>query len=61
MGIHLLRADDLETWFLSIEILGESLYEGQVFALKFLFEPNYPIEAPQVSTVALVSSRLTIT
>lgn len=48
-GIHLLKADDLQTWFLSIEVLGDSVYKGQVFALKFVFEPNYPIEAPQVS------------
>ncbi|KAJ9098358.1 hypothetical protein QFC20_005983 [Naganishia adeliensis] len=49
VGIHLLKADDLQTWFLSIEIMGESLYQGQVFALKFVFEPEYPIEAPQVT------------
>ncbi|KAI5452992.1 hypothetical protein NCC49_006525 [Naganishia albida] len=49
VGIHLLKADDLQTWFLSIEVMGDSLYQGQVFALKFVFEPEYPIEAPQVT------------
>jgi ubiquitin-conjugating enzyme E2 W len=49
VGIHLLKADDLQTWFLSIKVLGDSLYQGEVFALKFVFEQNYPIEAPQVS------------
>ncbi|GHJ85972.1 hypothetical protein NliqN6_2374 [Naganishia liquefaciens] len=48
-GVHLLRADDLETWYISVQVLGESLYKGQVFALRFFFEPNYPIEAPQVT------------
>ncbi|KAJ9092886.1 hypothetical protein QFC21_006598 [Naganishia friedmannii] len=52
VGIHLLKADDLQTWFLSIQVLGDSLYEGEVFALKFVFEQNYPIEAPQVTFVA---------
>jgi len=26
-GIQLLQADDLKTWFFSIEVLGESLYK----------------------------------
>ncbi|KAJ9115540.1 hypothetical protein QFC24_006950 [Naganishia onofrii] len=49
VGIHLLKADDLQTWFLSIKVLGDSLYQGEVFALKFVFEQNYPIEAPQMA------------
>ncbi|KAF8320611.1 UBC-like protein [Cantharellus anzutake] len=47
-GIKLLQADDLKTWFLSLEILGESLYKGEVFALRFTFGPRYPIESPEV-------------
>lgn len=27
VGINLLSADDFETWFFSIEVLGESLYQ----------------------------------
>lgn len=34
-GCALLRADDLETWVISIAVLGESLYAGQTFALRF--------------------------
>jgi ubiquitin-protein ligase len=35
--------------------MGESLYAGQVFALKFVFESEYPIEAPQVSSRTILS------
>jgi len=30
-GITLLSADDFETWFFSIEVLGESLYQVGAF------------------------------
>ncbi|KAH8101559.1 UBC-like protein [Cristinia sonorae] len=51
VGITLLQADDFATWFLSIEVLGETLYAGEVFALKFRFDPQYPISAPAVQFV----------
>ncbi|KAI0314257.1 UBC-like protein [Amylostereum chailletii] len=51
-GIQLLKADDFETWFLSIEVLGESLYKGEVFALMFRFDNSYPFSAPAVTFVA---------
>ncbi|KAG2132362.1 ubiquitin-conjugating enzyme/RWD-like protein [Suillus clintonianus] len=50
-GITLLSADNFETWYFSIEILGESLYQGEVFKLMFRFDPSYPISAPAVQFV----------
>ncbi|CAL1697330.1 unnamed protein product [Somion occarium] len=50
-GITLLKADDFQTWFLSLEVLGESQYKGEVFALMFRFDPQYPISAPAVQFV----------
>jgi len=47
-GITLLQADDLAVWLLSIEVLGESVYKGEVFSLRFTFGPRYPIESPEV-------------
>lgn len=29
-------------------VLGESVYEGETFALRFRFNDNYPLEAPEV-------------
>ncbi|TFY73256.1 hypothetical protein EWM64_g10756, partial [Hericium alpestre] len=51
MGITLLQADDFETWLLSVEVLGESLYQGEVFALMFRFDNQYPISSPAVQFV----------
>ncbi|GBE78648.1 UBC-like protein [Sparassis latifolia] len=51
VGIKLLSADDFQTWFLSIEVLGETQYEGEVFALKFRFDSSYPISSPAVQFV----------
>ncbi|KAG8931423.1 hypothetical protein FRC03_011397 [Tulasnella sp. 419] len=50
-GIQLVQADDFETWILSIEVLGESLYQGEVFHLSFKFGPRYPIDSPTVMFV----------
>ncbi|KAF9229762.1 UBC-like protein [Gyrodon lividus] len=50
-GIKLLNADNFETWFFSIEVLGESLYQGEVFKLMFRFDANYPISSPAVQFV----------
>ncbi|KIM51489.1 hypothetical protein SCLCIDRAFT_143193 [Scleroderma citrinum Foug A] len=50
-GIKLLSADDFETWFFSIEVLGDSLYQGERFRLMFRFDANYPISAPAVQFV----------
>ncbi|KCV71107.1 ubiquitin-conjugating enzyme E2 W [Fonticula alba] len=42
------KADDLKEW--QIEICGSSgtLYEGELFNLRFRFDDNYPIESPEV-------------
>ncbi|KIK21068.1 hypothetical protein PISMIDRAFT_681782 [Pisolithus microcarpus 441] len=50
-GIKLLSADNFDTWLFSIEVLGESLYQGEVFKLMFRFDTNYPISAPAVQFV----------
>lgn len=50
-GIALLQADDFEMWLLSLEVLGESVYEGEAFALKFRFDSQYPISSPAVQFV----------
>ncbi|KAI5120212.1 hypothetical protein M0805_000027 [Coniferiporia weirii] len=51
-GIKLVKADDFETWFLSLQVLGESLYVGETFLLKFRFDSQYPISSPSVTFVA---------
>lgn len=47
-GTKLLRADDLREWLFEVQILGESVYEGETFAMRFRFTDNYPLEAPEV-------------
>lgn len=47
-GTTLLNADDLKEWRFSLTVLGESVYEGETFALRFRFNDNYPLEAPEV-------------
>lgn len=34
--------------FLSIELLGESVYQGERFLLRFRFDSSYPMDAPEV-------------
>jgi len=51
VGINLLSADDFQTWYLSLEVLGETVYAGEVFALKFRFDNSYPISSPAVQFV----------
>ncbi|CUA73737.1 ubiquitin-conjugating enzyme E2 W [Rhizoctonia solani] len=48
VGIKVLNADDLKIWTLSIEVLGESVYQGEVFVLRFTFTDRYPMESPEV-------------
>lgn len=47
-GTTLLNAEDLKEWRFSLTVLGESVYEGETFALRFRFNDNYPLEAPEV-------------
>ncbi|OSX68106.1 hypothetical protein POSPLADRAFT_1038314 [Postia placenta MAD-698-R-SB12] len=51
VGIKLLNADDFQTWHLSLEVLGDTVYQGEVFALKFRFDSSYPISSPAVQFV----------
>ncbi|OBZ79964.1 putative ubiquitin-conjugating enzyme E2 W [Grifola frondosa] len=51
VGIKLLSADDFQTWYLSVEVLGDSIYQCEVFALKFRFDNQYPISSPAVQFV----------
>ncbi|KAI0932826.1 hypothetical protein AcW1_000160 [Taiwanofungus camphoratus] len=51
VGITLLSADDFQTWYLSIEVLGDTIYAGEVFALMFRFDNQYPISSPAVQFV----------
>ena len=46
-GCALLQADDLQTWLFSISVLGESVYAGETFALRFRFPDAYPMESPE--------------
>jgi ubiquitin-conjugating enzyme E2 W len=47
-GVTLVKADDFQTWYFTLEVLGETLYKGEVFALRFTFSQRYPIEVPEV-------------
>ncbi|PCH33031.1 UBC-like protein [Wolfiporia cocos MD-104 SS10] len=51
VGIKLLSADDFQTWYFSIEVLGETVFAGEQFALKFRFDQQYPISSPAVQFV----------
>lgn len=47
-GCVIIQADDLSTWFFSIEVLGESVFKGEKFCLRLKFSDGYPIESPEV-------------
>lgn len=47
-GCAIIRADDLQEWQFSIEVLGNSLYQKEKFALRFRFTDSYPMESPEV-------------
>ncbi|KZT08910.1 UBC-like protein [Laetiporus sulphureus 93-53] len=51
VGIKLLNADNFQTWLLSLEVLGDTVYVGEIFALKFQFDTQYPISSPAVTFV----------
>jgi len=51
VGIKLVKADDFEVWWFTIEVMGESLYREEVYTLQFRFDPQYPISAPAVQFV----------
>ncbi|ETS61913.1 hypothetical protein PaG_04023 [Moesziomyces aphidis] len=47
-GFSIIKADDFQEWQFSIEVLGNSLYQGDRFALRFRFSDTYPMESPEV-------------
>lgn len=47
-GFAIIKAEDFQEWQFSIQVLGNSLYEGQKFALRFRFSDTYPMESPEV-------------
>lgn len=43
-GISLVSANNLEEWFLDIQVLDENpIYAGETYRLKFRFSDKYPI------------------
>lgn len=67
-GITLIRADNLENWFVDIQVLDANpIYAGETYRLKFTFSQNYPIEvrfhSPQLlrcmwASVACIAQQL---
>ncbi|KAG6837218.1 hypothetical protein H0H93_013086 [Arthromyces matolae] len=53
VGIALVKADDFETWWFSIEVMGESLYKDEKHMLQFRFDSSYPISSPAVQFVTI--------
>lgn len=47
-GCEIIKADDLQEWQFSIQVLGNSLYQDQKFGLRFRFSDSYPMESPEV-------------
>jgi len=55
VGINLVTTGEPEgfdEWLFTIEVMGESVYPGEVFTLKFKFDASYPISAPAVTFLA---------
>ncbi|PFH54696.1 hypothetical protein AMATHDRAFT_134247 [Amanita thiersii Skay4041] len=50
-GINLVKADDFEIWWFTIEVMGDSIYKEEIFTLQFRFDSGYPISAPAVQFV----------
>jgi len=51
VGITLLEANDFTKWLFTVEVMGDSLYQGEVYTLQFRFDPQYPISSPAVQFV----------
>lgn len=47
-GCKIVQAEDLQTWVIEIQALGETLFTGERFALRFRFTDSYPLESPEV-------------
>lgn len=50
-GTKLISAEDLSEWIFELQVLGESVYAGEVFRLKFRFSSRYPWDGPSVTFV----------
>ncbi|TNY22601.1 ubiquitin-conjugating enzyme/RWD-like protein [Rhodotorula diobovata] len=48
-GCRVLQADNLEEWIVALSVLGESVFAGEEFALRFRFSNQYPIDSPEVT------------
>ncbi|RYO83007.1 hypothetical protein DL766_005540 [Monosporascus sp. MC13-8B] len=58
-GITLVSADNLEEWYLDIQVLDQNpIYAGQTYRLKFKFNDKYPIEPPEVTFVKLENRQI---
>lgn len=47
-GCTILQAEDFSTWVIQIETLGETIFQGEKYALRFRFSDTYPLESPEV-------------
>ncbi|RMZ89227.1 hypothetical protein DV736_g3548, partial [Chaetothyriales sp. CBS 134916] len=57
-GIELIKADDFHEWQMDIRVLDDNpLYKGQIFRLSFIFNNQYPIEAPEVCFIHVPPSQ----
>ncbi|KAF7901266.1 hypothetical protein BGAL_0215g00110 [Botrytis galanthina] len=53
-GITLVSAEDFKEWLVDICVLDSNpLYQGETYRIKLVFTPNYPIEPPEVTFLAL--------
>ncbi|TKA53655.1 hypothetical protein B0A53_03697 [Rhodotorula sp. CCFEE 5036] len=55
-GCRVVQAENLEEWIIAVRVLGETVYEGEEFALasplarnRFRFNSQYPIDSPEVT------------
>jgi len=51
VGITLVEGSDFVKWLFTIEVMGDSVYQGEVYTLQFRFDSSYPISSPAVQFV----------
>nr|AFC88892.1 ubiquitin conjugating enzyme [Cyclocybe aegerita] len=51
VGITLVDASDFSKWLFTIEVMGNSQYQGEAYTLQFRFDAQYPISSPAVQFV----------
>ncbi|MCJ1451868.1 hypothetical protein MMC28_002208 [Mycoblastus sanguinarius] len=60
-GIDLVSAEDFKEWQMDIRVLDPNpIYLDKTYRLRFRFSNNYPIEAPEVTFIALSQPSRTI-